>query len=305
MSAKSELIERLQYLDSAAALPELIDVGIAASEHNNVANLLRKGLSIVAFNILEDFIKNKCKEALNSLSSSGIPFANVPTFLQESAIVTALTSLNFKHKILKKENLDYKLVIQEETRKISTSALPIYELSEFSLLSSGSNVLSFEINEFLKAFGISGGWTQLKQISDMVGGGIPDLAQAFNLASQRRHSSAHSASFNYNYSWLANIKSEILSISSSIDIVISCRCRQARRNLLMRLEDNNLNNDLNYRFLENHGTLFKETKSIGGRSRKNWFDINNAFAHHAPRIEAKNEFLIVLNSNRRIMDWLT
>lgn len=304
MSAKTELIERLKYLDTAAALPELIDIGIAPSEHNSVANLLRKGLSIVAFNILEDFIKNKAFESLNNIAASGISYLNLPDELQEYAITGALTSLNFQSAILKKDGLDYKLVIQQETQKIASTIGTPFSLSKYSLLSSGSNVVSREVNEFLRAFGIQNGWHQLKIISDAIGGGIPDLAQAFNLASQRRHSSAHSASFTYNSSWLANIKSEILAISASIDIVISARCRQANRLPLIPLVNQILNDELNFRFLELHGTVYKETKAIGGRSRKNWTDLTTAIAALQPTLYEKKEFLIVLDSRRRITDWV-
>lgn len=304
MSAKSELIERLKYLDSAAALPALIDIGIASSEHNSVANLLRKGLSIVAFNILEDFIKNKAIESLNNISISGISYSNLPDDLQEYAISGALASLNFQSSILKKENLDYKLVIQQETQKIASTIATPFSLSKYSLLSSGSNVVSREVNEFLRAFGIQNGWLQLKIISDAIGGGIPDLAQAFNLASQRRHNSAHSASFVYSSSWLANIKNEIIAISASIDIVVSARCRQANRQPLISLISQSLNDELNFRFLELHGSIFKETKTIGGRSRKNWSDLNDAITTLQPLLSNRKEFVIVLDSRRRITDWI-
>ena len=58
MDARSGLFDRLKFLDAAIKKPDLIDIGIAPSDHNGAANLLRKGLGIVAFNILEDFIKN-------------------------------------------------------------------------------------------------------------------------------------------------------------------------------------------------------------------------------------------------------
>ncbi len=305
MPAKEELIDRLRYLDSAASLPELIDIGIAQSEHNSIANLLRKGLSIVAFNILEDFVKNKANESLDILAASGISFANLPTDLQEYSISGALSSLNFQSSILKKDNhQDYKLVIQQETQKIASTIGHPYNLSRFSLLSSQSNVVTREVNEFLKAFAIPNGWAKLKSISDAIGGGIPDLAQAFNLAAQRRHSSAHSASFYYNQSWLSNLKSEILSICASIDIVITARCRQANRNHTIPLANNNLDSELNYRFLEMHGSIFKETKTVGGRSLKNWTDLQTALTHHSLRIVGKKEFVIILDARRRIMDWL-
>ena len=117
MSAKTELLERLQYVDKAVSLPELIDVGIAPSEHNGVANLLRKGLGIVMFNILEDFIKKRSLEALNLISASTISFNDLPSKLQESAISGALSSLNYHVRILKKENPnDYLRIIQEESK---------------------------------------------------------------------------------------------------------------------------------------------------------------------------------------------
>jgi hypothetical protein len=305
MSAKSELIERLKYIDSAASLPTLIDNGIAQSEHNSVANLLRKGICIVAFNILEDYIKKKAIESLDILALTGISYTNLSDFLQESAINGALTSLNFQARILKGDGQDYKLTIQEETRKIASTIGSPFELSKYTLLSSGSNVTSDEIGDFLRAFGITGGWRLLKTISDSVGGGIPDLAVAFRLASQRRHSCAHSANFNYDYTWLTNLKTEILSICSAIDIAISARCRQATRNPNLPLVSHDLNNELKFRFLELHGNIYKETTVIGGRSRKNWSDLSAAFASLMPQLNAKKEFLIVLNSQRRIMDWQT
>lgn len=303
MSAKVDLIERLRYLDKAAALPALIDVGVAPSEHNNVANLLRKGLSIVAFNILEDFIKNKAYESLDIIAASGISYNNLPNELQDYAIAGALSSLNFQSGLLKKENLDYKLLIQQETKKIASTADTPFFLSKYTLLSSGSNVLSREISDFLRAFGIGNGWVQLKVISDSIGGGIPDLGQAYNLASQRRHNSAHSATYMYNTSWLTNLKAEILSICASIDVAISSRCRQASRFPLVPLASHNLNTELNFRFLEFQGSIYRETRTIGGSSRKNWTDLNAAIDELQPKSLSRKEFLIVLDSTRRITNW--
>jgi hypothetical protein len=305
MGARLELIDRLKYLDTAAALPVLIDAGIAPSEHNSVANLLRKGMSIVGFNILEDFIKNKCYESLDLLSASGIQYLNLPVMLQELAIVEALKSLNFQANILKKDGKDYMSVIRQEAKKIASATLSPYSLSKYTLLSSGSNVSANEVVDFLKAFGIKGGWLQLKGVSDAIGGGIPDLASAFHNASERRHSSAHSASFLYNTSWLSNLKSEVLAICAAVDILISVRCRQAMRSPHLPLESHDINGDLNFRFLELHGTIYKETKSIGGPSRKNWTVLDSAIAHHEPLLSGRKEFLIILDPRRRIANWLT
>src|ERR1035437_869383 len=111
MSAKSELFDRLKYLKSAVDLPVLMDNGIVISEHNGVANLLRKGLGIVAFNILEDFIKNKTSETLDFISNSRISFAKLTEELQNASISGALSALAYRAKLEKKDGGDWKLLI--------------------------------------------------------------------------------------------------------------------------------------------------------------------------------------------------
>src|SRR5690606_26469715 len=158
MSAKIELLKRLKYINEASSLSSLVDNSLTTTtEHNEVANLLRKGLSIVAFNILEDYIKKRTLEALNEIASSGITFSNLPDALQEASISQALSSLQFQSMLHKKEGLDYKILIQNETKKISSTLTTPYELSNYSFVSSNSNITSNEITDLLKAFGISGG----------------------------------------------------------------------------------------------------------------------------------------------------
>ncbi|TED39587.1 hypothetical protein IPC1518_29605 [Pseudomonas aeruginosa] len=75
MTAKDELLGRIEHLSAAQNLPVLIDRGIVQDTHNGVANLLRKGLGIVVFNILEDFIKKRSSEALSRISASSPDFS--------------------------------------------------------------------------------------------------------------------------------------------------------------------------------------------------------------------------------------
>ena len=96
-----------------------------------------------------------------------------------------------------------------------------------------------------------------------------------------------------------------MAISASIDIVVSARCRQANKLPLIPLISQVLNDELNFRFLELHGVIYKETKTIGGRSKKNWADLNTAIASLQPLLSGRKEFLIVLDSGRRITDWIT
>jgi hypothetical protein len=303
MSAKAELLDRLRYLGSATALPELIDVGIAPTEHNGRANLLRKGLAIVAFNILEDFIQNKCAEALGLISSSPVAFSSLTAKLREAATMQALASLLFRARLEKKADRDWMPLIQEESLKIHSTKNPVFNLSRYSLASSGSNVSASEVTEALACFGIQGGWGLLKSISDAIGGGLPDLSQAYKNAADRRHASAHTAGFQYSHAWLASVRSEVLAMAASLDIALTCRCRQIQGNPAATIESHNLNLGLNFRFLEENGNRHRETTTIGGKSKKNWTDLPTAVISLQPKLLAKSEFLIVLDSTKRISDW--
>jgi hypothetical protein len=303
-SAKQELFDRLMYLNSAIGLPDLVDQGIAISEHNGRANLLRKGLGIVAFNILEDFIKNRSFEALAAISTSRVAFSLLTDTLREASTIGALSALAFRAKLEKKDGKDFYLLIQEEALKIHSTKNPVFELSKFSLVSTGSNIGPQEVTELLSAFGIDGGWNTMKVVSDAIGGGIPDLGQCYRNSAERRHSAAHSASFQYAYQWLAGIKNEIIAIAASLDILLSARCRQIHAEPAKPIKSHDISKALNYRWLEEDASSrFRETTTTGGKARKIWSSLSDAVTALQPLAAPRNEFLIVRDSSKRISDW--
>jgi len=305
MVAKQELVDRIEYLSLTIKQPFLVDNGVGVNEHNGIANLLRKGLGIVAFNILEDYIKKRTSEALVSLSNSQIQFRNLPDSLQTASIKGALNSLSYKAQILNKNNGDWKTLIQDETLKIHSTKNPTFELSEFSLVSSGSNISENEVSEVIKAFGIIGGWRKLGEVSNRMGSGIPDLNQVYKNATSRRHSAAHDATFQYNYAWLEQIENDIISIASVFDILLTARIRQINTNYGIRVDAHVIDNALNFRFLEAvpNSSQYRETTIISGRARKIWNDLDSALIALKPALLNRNEFLIILNEQKRITDW--
>lgn len=305
MDAKQELFSRLEYLDAAVGLPQVIDEGIVPTTHNGVANLLRKGLGIVAFNILEDYIKNRSREALKFLSDSGILFEKLTESLQRAAITGVLSALSTRATLLQRGGEDWKTLVQDESLKIHSTKSSPFEISPYSFFSINSNINASEIPDLLAAFGVGGVWNILKNISDQIGGGLPDLAQAYKNAADRRNRAAHTASFRYDYQWLQGIKNEILAIAASLDIVLTARCRQISDNLGTPIADHDIREALNFRFLERSGMTFKEKIQINGPARKNWLSLDDAVIALMPRLRQNNSFLIVLDQTRRINDWRT
>lgn len=306
MLAKDELLKRIEYLGSAASLDALVDDGIAKSVHNGVANLLRKGLAIVAFNILEDYIKRRSSEALDYLSNSGIGFSKLTPSMQEAAIYGSLTSLVFRAKIEKKSDGDsWRSFVQEEALKIHSTGSHPFRISALSLASSGSNVSSSDVSDIMSAFGIKGGWTVITSVANAIGAGLPDASQTYKNAFERRHSSAHSAEFQYVHTWLQGLKDEILPLAAALDILLSARCRQVKANHAAEVGSHKIDDALAYQFLQECPAGYRESLQIGGKARKNWNELNTALVALRPKLEVDGRFLIVLNSAGRVRDWFT
>lgn len=303
MSAKSELFNHLKYLDSALQSESIIDKDISESNHNGAANLIRKGLGIVSFNILEDFIKSNIFEVLDSISKSGVSYDNLPAKLQEATTLGALKALVFRAKIDKKDGKDWVRLIHSETKNIHSTSLMPFSLSKYSFVSENSNISSSEITDMLKALGISGGWDTLKNISNNISGGVADLNQSYHNASLRRHNAAHFSSFQYEYSWLYNIRAEILAIAASLNILLTALCRLINRKPDLKLEQHDAVSSIKYRFLCFEDSIYKEKLDPNGKSIKNWTILDDAIGHIKHKLLSKNEFLIILDNSKRIINW--
>lgn len=303
MSAKTELLDRIKYLNVALNSVSVIDSGIGLNDHNGAAKLLRKGLGIVAFNILEDFIKARSLEALDAISNSGIRYSDLSDKLQEATTLGALKALAFRAKIAKKDGGNWMSMIHDETGNINSTSTRNFTLSKYSFAYENSNIGANEITEMLRAFNITGGWDKLRSISNAIFGGVANLSESYKNAAERRHNAAHVAQFEYEYSWLQNIEAEILAIAASLDIILSALCRLIDAQPQKKLSEHNLDAQLNYRYLCEESGLYKEKKNPNSRTIKNWNDLNNAVQTLQPTLTSRNEFLIVLNRAGRVTNW--
>ena len=307
MSAKVTLIKRITAFEETLLLPQLINESAGDTPHNRSAALLRKGLGIVIFNILEDFIKERTVEMFTSVSSSLTSFSYLPKELQEAATLGALRGLSNKAALEKKAQGNWLGLIHTESMNInSTSQVNGFTISPFSLMSEGSNIYAEDIPKAMKCLNIDGGWDTLQKISTLVNGGIPDLKQSYINISTRRHRAAHVASFDYEHGWLKDAINEIFAIALSFDIALTCRCRELHSKPAVALMKSSIVSSLSCRFLihnaqKNH---FSEKISLTAKkSVKNWSDIGAAIQNIAPKCLTNNEYLIVLNSQSRITNW--
>lgn len=303
MQARQHFLARVKRLKSALSISHVANNGIGDTEHNAVANILRKGLGIMAFTVIEDFVRQRSGEALDSISASLVEFSNLPQKFQAAAIEGALKAILFQANLKKKTNDDWMSFLQSECANVHSTANPHYQISNFSFVSRGSNVAPNEISELFKSLCIKNAWKKMTSVSNAIGGGIPDLEQAYINAMAHRHRSAHDPSFEYGQVTLQGLPDEITAIAASMDILITARCRQISSSPTLRIEEHDIDRGLSYRFLEEKDGRYRETRDIGGRARKIWDSIEVAIAAIQPTLTMRSEFLVCIDQKRRISNW--
>lgn len=306
MTAKSDFFTKIQYLRTATESDAVKDGVLTDTVHNGTANLLRKGLGIVGFNILEDFIKYRVLEVADLISNLSVTFDDLPDKFQKACTYGALAALPARAKLNKQMGYDDFSLIRDEAYKIYSTGQSAFGVSKFSFGWSQSNLSADEVKDILNCFAINNLWQSIKSVSDSIGGGLTSPQDSFTNAATRRHSSAHSSVFTYQYSWLHELPGEILALSASIDILLMARYRQINMRRVSGKIDNstfNINDGLNFVYLEEDSGKYRQTVSIGNRARRIWPDLASAILFIKPGLERKQQFLIILDGSKRLKDW--
>ncbi len=96
-----------------------------------------------------------------------------------------------------------------------------------------------------------------------------------------------------------------MAIAAALDILLVARCRQISTDPTLRINTHDINHALNYIFLEPTNSQYRQTRVIGGRSSKNWNNLQDAINILQPTLRATNQFLIILSASNRVEDWYT
>ncbi len=189
MTARNAFFARLEDVELTLSDASVSDGALGDAVRNAKARMLRNGLAVVLFAILEDFIRQRTVEILRGVGATNVPFLSLPKKLQQAATTGILQTISFRLKLC--EESQRLVFLQSEARKIASSGATPYELSQFSLMHSRSNLDKEDISDALSAFLVDGGWTAMTDLSARMNFGSLPLVDAFTAAASRRHSAAH------------------------------------------------------------------------------------------------------------------
>lgn len=312
-SARENFIIRLNTFKSIIYPDTTIDVNLnskALTEilHNDKVRMLRNGMSIIGFTILEDFIKRRTGEILKDIGSpsSLCSFNNLPDKLKEAVTFSALKSITARADMLRRNSEDHIQFVQDETTFISSTKNSSFELSSYSIGWEKSNITDNDIKDILTIFNIEGGWNAINNLSIIFNSSVIQPNLQFKNFATNRHKAAHNTTTDSAMTDLINFENQSKIIALCFDSLMSKSLAYIKTNnsdFLNGIKKTN-SNDIRYRIIKNVNAIWKEftqnnlTRAF--RTNSNYSVLLNQAKNRA---QINKEVLIIKNADNSIKDW--
>jgi hypothetical protein len=276
----------------------------ANAAHNDSVRIIRNGLAVQCFNILEDFIKARTAELLDGVSTSGLPFQYLPERFQWATTVDAVRAIDYQLKL--RERADRILYAQDYTAKISSSKTGPLDLAETAFFHAASNIAGDHVREAMNAFAVSDPWKQCSALASRLGlSGIPADA-VFQSLAQRRHNAAHNASASVSELDLQQSLSDAAALAICFDILSSramfgiCKLKAAHPKGSWIINDQAL---IPLRFIKHSKNRFCEIKEKGTRSVRVHVDALHLVPAATTRTKREGGALLVYDAGGFPITW--
>lgn len=283
----------------------LISRALTDTEHNEKVKMLRNGMAIIAFTILEDFIKKRVGEILKQVGSTPANFSSLPSKIREAATVSALKGIQNRADTLRRNSEDHISFIQNETLFVSSTRDAVYELTEYSLGWDKSNISPDDVKHFLAVFGVQDGWGLIKQISTAIGITLINPHDTFKNAAMRRHTAAHNAAADSLLTDLQQYATQAKVIALSFDLLLSRSLKfiQANDQDFLAERKKVQFTHLKFRSILEKDGKWKEYSEGIPRAVKVEADLLILRPLSIARAKSGNEILYIKSASNNLIDW--
>ena len=187
--------------------------------HNNQARILRNGLVISSFSLVEAYIEDRLEEKIQDLSNSKMPYVTFGDSLRNFLTLDAITGLNTRMNFADKAD---RLAFAEAgiLRAASFQSIPP-KYTGLGFSPKGSNILPADIKSLLSAFGIKNGWGFLSKVCGNLGASRISLQDDFQNFFRARNKAAHDSAANTASGDLETHLGTALLTGMSVDIALT------------------------------------------------------------------------------------
>jgi hypothetical protein len=225
-TARSEFIRSLQGIIGAIGLDPIAQ-GSSSDEKPEVISVLRRGILITGLVSLETFIRERTSEVLLNLERWPMSYDDLPERLRRAARLNALSHLQNFARMLKSQGEDYEAELRVEILKMASGHGSTIQFTKFVAGDYTGNLSDSTLKELLQSLQVNDCWNSFRTFSSSAGMGVPSVQEIVKGTIQRRHRSAHSASYNPPAVDIIELPSNLLCIAMCFDVSISASLEQA------------------------------------------------------------------------------
>lgn len=269
--------------------------------HNDTSRLLRRGLFIVTFNALEDFLKSRMSELLAHASTTSLRFDELPSGLRKAAVETASRSGATQARF-DRDNSEQ--IFQDVAAAIaSTAGGSTLQLHPYSFLHGSSNVGAQDVADVLTALHVKDPWGQIDTTAAMAGTSTLPLRGVYESLHGKRNSAAHTGTSSIEVPDLGELVNAARVLAMCFDMLVSARVMSIRNNVAW-VEGSakvDLASTLTFDFVAEHPRGWAELRR-DGRPLKVHSDVTAATSSRLTRT-GRTSSLVVRLADGRPHDW--
>jgi hypothetical protein len=263
LTAREGFLQRVRALEAAVNSPSallLLQHRPSKPTEDEMSRLLRNGLAVSSFAILEDFLRTRTSELLRRVSGSTLRFNELPAALQALCTSEVTTALRFQVELRKRNGEDITPLVREAGRALASVSRKRYELSDLAFGRSRSNIGHRDVKEVMRAFNIPDGWGNITSFARRMGFAPLSLVEDFQGATTRRHLGAHVAGSETALGDLQGFPAQAIGIAAAFDALMSrASYRLVTADKAFASAKPSLTHDMiSIRFIESDGIWFRE-----------------------------------------------
>ena len=295
-------------IEKALTEPVTISKARTDEEHNEQARVIRNGLAVVLFATLESFARSRIGDVLNRLSTSSIPFDDLPQDLRTACVFKASRAIAYQAGLRRRRGEDYVAFVQKQCATIGSTATAGYCLCPLSLLWETPNLGPEDLKQALRVFGVKDGWGQIDELAQRIGVTSLSHREAFARAAARRHEAAHSADAQTEWAHLNDFVCQARGIAVGLDALLSVALRYLIRRDARMLSGQReiVASDVQMRFLDGSSDgYWRERDEATGHVLRKLKDRDALHAECMARRTSRDRLILVRDARSFPLAWYT
>jgi RiboL-PSP-HEPN len=272
MSARDVFYERIGLLRELSNDSLLIDIFPPSAVHNMRATILRNGLVVSAFSLLESYLQDRIDENIAKMNTAQMGYAVLGEKLRRLLSLDAILGLGNRINFI--DRSDRLTFAEANISKLTGNGASPIGYTGLGFSPKGSNISSDDLHNLLTAFEVQNPWQSLARIVSNMGATRVNLQNDFINLIRSRNKAAHETTTNTATADLRTHLDTALLVGMSIDILLTNAVGAfvKEQTLVAAASIANLP-PLNCRFLDQDANdEWREKVGISGRTIKRYRD---------------------------------